>query len=205
MLGVAAGFAVTDWYAVAAQRRLLEYVCKPAAALGFLVTALALDPVFPDARAWFCIALVFCVAGDVFLMLPRDAFVLGLGSFLVAQLCFAVGFALHVEGAAELLLGLALVTVVAVPLSVRFVRALLADGRSSLVGPVLAYVAAIGAMVATAIGAGGVLAVTGATLFFLSDALIGETRFVRPRTWGPVAVIVSYHLALAALVSSLVR
>jgi uncharacterized membrane protein YhhN len=137
-------------------------------------------------------------------MLPRDAFVPGLASFLVAQVCFAVGFALHLEDTGALLLGIALVTAVAVPLLVRFLRALLANGRSSLVGPVLAYVAAIGAMVATAIGAGGALAVTGATLFFLSDALIGETRFVRPRTWGPIAVIVSYHLALAGLVSSLV-
>jgi len=204
MLGVAGGFAVTDWYAVAAHRRSLEYVCKPAAALGFLATALALDPTFTDTRTWFSVALVFCVAGDVFLMLPRDAFVPGLAAFLVAQICFAVGFALHLEGAAELLLGVALVTVVAVPLSVRFLRALVADGRNSLVGPVLAYVAAIGAMVATAIGTGSALAVTGATLFFLSDALIGETRFVRPRTWGPVAVIVTYHVALAGLVTSLV-
>ena len=37
----------------------------------------------------------------------------------------------------------------------------------------------------------------------VADALIAETRFVRPRAWGPVAVIVLYHLALAALVLSL--
>jgi uncharacterized membrane protein YhhN len=115
-----------------------------------------------------------------------------------------VGFALHLESAGALLLGVALVIVAAVPLSVRFLRALLAGGHGSLVGPVVAYVAAIGAMVATAVGAGGVLAITGAVLFFGSDALIGETRFVRARAWGPETVIVSYHLALVGLVSSLV-
>ncbi len=179
-------------------------MCKPAAALAFLATAIALDPVHADTRAWFCVALVFCVAGDVFLMLPRDAFVPGLASFLVAQLCFAVGFALHIDSAGELVLGIAVVALVAIPLSVRFLRALRAVGRSSLIAPVLAYVGAIGAMVATGIAAGGALAITGAALFFASDALIGETRFVRPRAWGPVAVIVTYHLALAGLVSSLV-
>ena len=60
-------------------------------------------------------------------------------------------------------------------------------------------------MLATAIGAGGAAAIAGAGLFFVSDAVIGETRFVRPRPWGPVAVIVTYHLALAGLVFSLVR
>ena len=41
-------------------------------------------------------------------------------------------------------------------------------------------------------------------LFLGSDALIAETRFVAPRAWGPVAVMVTYHLALAGLVLSLV-
>lgn len=206
MLGVAGLFAVADWFAVATQRGALEHLCKPAAALAFLATAVALDPVHTDTRTWFCVALVFCVAGDVFLMLPRDAFVLGLASFLVAQLCFAVGFALHIESAGELVLGVVVVAVVAVPLSIRFLRALRVVGRGSLVGPVLAYVGAIGAMVATGIAAGGAFAIAGAALFFASDALIGETRFVRYRAWcSGVEVIVTYHLALAGLVFSLVR
>lgn len=93
---------------------------------------------------------------------------------------------------------------IAALLATRFLRALVRDERRSLVVPVLAYVAAIGAMVATAIGAGGGAAIAGAALFFVSDALIGETRFVHPRPWGPLAVIVTYHLALAGLVFSLV-
>ncbi len=127
-----------------------------------------------DARVWFFVALGFCVVGDVFLMLPRDAFVPGL----------AVAAAL---------------------LASRFLRALLRHGQRSLVVPVVAYIVAIGTMLATAIGAGGAVGVAGAGLFFVSDAVIAETRFVRPRAWGPLVVIVSYHLALAGLVFSLVR
>ena len=78
-------------------------------------------------------------------------------------------------------------------------------GRGSLVVPVVAYIVAIGTMVATAIGAGGGFGIAGAGLFFVSDALIAETRFVRPRARGPLAVMVTYHLALAGLVLSLVR
>ena len=71
--------------------------------------------------------------------------------------------------------------------------------------PVVAYIVAIGTMLATAIGAGGAVGIAGAGLFFVSDAVIAETRFVRARAWGPLVVIVSYHLALAGLVFSLVR
>ena len=95
-----------------------------------------------DTRIWFCVALVFCVVGDVFLMLPRDAFVPGLASFLVAQLCFAVGFALHLASGAGSRSAIVLVAVVlAALLAIRFLRALLRDGRRSLVVPVLAYIA----------------------------------------------------------------
>src|SRR4051794_41583322 len=59
-----------------------------------IVVALALDPVAgADARrGWFVAALVFSLAGDVFLMLPRDLFVAGLSAFLVAHLCYIAGF-----------------------------------------------------------------------------------------------------------------
>jgi len=202
--GIAAGFAVLDWYAVVTERRVLEYVAKPSAALAFLATAIALDPVHPDTRVWFCVALAWCVAGDVFLMLPRDAFVPGLASFLVAQLCFAVGFALQARSATSVAVGVAVVAVVALPIASRFVRALTAEGHRSLVPPVIAYVTAIGAMVATAVASGNAVAVVGAGLFLVSDALIGETRFVRARPGAPLAIIVTYHLALAGLVFSLV-
>jgi hypothetical protein len=38
----------------------------------------------------------------------------------------------------------------------------------------------------------------------MSDSLIGWTRFVRAHSWGPLAIIVTYHLGQAALVVSLV-
>ena len=197
------GFAVVDWSAVARQRRRLEYVCKPAAALALLATAIALDPTHPTTRVWFCVALAFGALGDVFLMLPRDAFVPGLASFLVAQLCITVGNALIVTSWVALIVAAVIVSLVAVPLAVRYLRALARADANGLVLPVLAYIGAITAMVVTAAASGVVLAAVGAALFFASDALIAETRFVGPRRGAPVAIMVTYHLALAALVLSL--
>ena len=135
-------------------------------------------------------------------MLPRDAFIPGLAAFLVAQLCFTVGFAFGVDPGV-LAVGVVVVLALTVPLATRFVHALRGRGDDALVAPVLAYVCAIGAMVATAIGTTMVMGAVGAGLFYASDALIAETRFVRPRPWGKLGVIVTYHLALAALVGSL--
>jgi uncharacterized membrane protein YhhN len=203
LFGVAFAFAIVDWYAVATSREPVEYVCKPAAALVFLACVLALDPTFTDVRAWFAVALVCCAMGDTFLMLPRNAFVPGLAAFLVAQVCFTVGFALTHPDLTDLAIGIVVMLAVAVPLAVRTARALQRAGRDGLVAPVLAYVGAISAMVATAIGSGIAAGIVGAALFFASDALIAEQRFVRPRAWGPVAIIVTYHLALGGLVLSL--
>jgi uncharacterized membrane protein YhhN len=65
--------------------------------------------------------------------------------------------------------------------------------------------AVIAAMVTCALASGIVLAGVGAVLFMTSDALIAETRFVGPRRWAPLAIIVTYHLGQAGLTLSLVR
>ena len=196
--------SVVDWWAVACVRHTVEYVAKPAATLLFLASALALDPANSDVRTWFCVALVLCVAGDVFLMLPVDAFVPGLGAFLVAQICFAIGFAHYGLSAGDLALGAGIVAVIAIPLATRFVRALVRRDQRVLVVPVLAYVAALAAMVTTAVAGANGWGIAGALLFLSSDSLIGEQRFVAERAWMPVAIMVTYHAALALLVVSVV-
>jgi uncharacterized membrane protein YhhN len=50
-------------------------------------------------------------------------------------------------------------------------------------------------MVASAIGASNAYGIAGAVAFMVSDSLIAETRFVGPRPWGRVAIMVTYHLA----------
>ncbi len=209
MLVLTAAAALADWFAVATARRTLEYVAKPLTTAGLVALACTLAPVHADMRAAFVVALVLSLAGDVFLMLPGERwFPYGLGAFLLAHVAYVVGFAVGPGTGAELAVGAAVTLVVAVPLGVRLLGAV---RRTSpvLVGPVAAYVTVIAAMVASATGWGNAWAIVGAWLFFASDALIGETRFVRAgredSRAGGLAIIVTYHLGQAALVLSLVH
>ena len=200
LLGVALVLAALDWVAVARRILPLEYVCKPAAALAFLATAIALDPASSASRTWCCVALGLCVVGDVFLMLPRDRFLPGLVAFAAAQICFAVSFARQDPTGARLVIAVALVVPGVVILARRFVGALVGAGARSMVPAILLYVAVIAAMVVSAIAGGTAIGIIGAVLFLTSDSLIAEQRFVSPRSWQPLAIIVTYHLALAGLV-----
>jgi len=203
LLAVAAVAAVADWIAVVRAHKPLEYVAKPLATAALVGVAATLDPASSDQRIAFAVALVLSLMGDVALMLPADRFVAGLGSFLLAHVAYIVGFAVVGASTGDYLIGAAIVLVPAVPLAARYVRALARAGRRELLVPVVLYIGAIAVMVASAIAAGNALAIIGATLFFASDALIAETRFVGPRRWGRVAIMVTYHLAQVALVCSL--
>ena len=106
--------------------------------------------------------------------------------------------------AGDLALGAGIVAVIAIPLATRFVRALVRRDQRVLVVPVLAYVAALAAMVTTAVAGANGWGIAGALFFLSSDSLIGEQRFVAERAWMPVAIMVTYHAALALLVVSVV-
>jgi len=201
LLAIAALFAVGNWVAVARGSTLLMYVCKPATLVFLIAVAVAVDPVHGDERTWFVIALVLSLLGDIFLMLPQDRFVFGLASFLLGHIAYTVGLNLHTDGLWLLAIP---VVIIAALLAVRLVRGIRTSGQAELLGPVIAYVVVIAAMGASAVASGNAVAAVGALLFMASDSLIGETRFVQPRAWGGVAIMVTYHLGQAGLVLSLV-
>jgi uncharacterized membrane protein YhhN len=200
LLAVTAAFALGNWLAVALGRKPIEYVTKPATLAALIAVAAVLDPTHEDTRAWFVVALAFSLAGDVFLMIPRNLFVFGLGSFLVGHVAYTVGLNLHTEG--EWLYAVPVVILVAL-LAVRLVQGIRAGETPGLVGPVVAYVVVIAAMGCSAVASGNAVAAAGALLFMLSDSLIGETRFVRPHVGAGVAIMVTYHVGQALLVLSL--
>ena len=193
-----------DWVAVARGNKTLEYVCKPAVMIALVGVALTLDPTHADRRDWVIFALVLSMAGDVFLMLPRDLFVAGLASFLLAHLAYVVGFRVHGGSAAAWALAAAGVLAVDVVLARPVLSAVRRRHRELFV-PVVVYVVVISTMVSAALATGIGLAIAGAVLFFASDTLIAWNRFVAPRPWMPLAIIVTYHLGQAGLVLSLAR
>jgi uncharacterized membrane protein YhhN len=203
LLSLAVVMAVVDWVAVARDHSVLEYVSKPAATMAFLATALTVDVNHDVPWAFMIAALVLCVLGDVFLMLPTNAFVPGLASFAVAQLLFAIGFATGETSAVRWIVAAVVAIPVASVLARRFVGAIRSGGHTELVVPVSVYVVVITTMAVAAVASGSWVSVAGAAIFMLSDALIAETRFVKARPWQPVGIMVTYHLALGGLVLGL--
>ena len=179
-------------------------MCKPLTMVLLIGAALALDPTDPTVRTWFVVALVLSLVGDVFLMLPKDLFVFGLGAFLLGHIAYIVG--MHVEGVdgPRFLVGIVIVMAVLAVLGTAILRGVRAGPDPGLAGPVVAYMFVISAMVASAIGVGNVAAIVGASLFYVSDALIAWNRFVRETPHAHVSIMVTYHLAQIGLVLSLV-
>jgi uncharacterized membrane protein YhhN len=203
LLGLAAPFAVANWISRWRDDRRLEYVTKPTVTLLLLAVALTLDPVDPGQRAWFVAGLALSLAGDVFLMLPREQFVAGLASFLLAHVAYIVGFALRGIDGLAFAVGAGLVLLLTLPVGRRVVAALPASGSERFAGPIIVYMAVIGGMLACAIGTGSAWGIAGAALFLASDSVLAWNKFVRPLPFGRPAVMVTYHLAQTALVVSL--
>jgi alkenylglycerophosphocholine/alkenylglycerophosphoethanolamine hydrolase len=204
MLTLAALAAAVDWFAVGSGMRGLEYVAKPLTLVALIGAAASLDVSDGPVQGAFVVALVFSLIGDVLLMVPGESwFVFGLGSFLAAHVAYIVAFWLVGVSVFPLLIGVVVVAVAVVVLGRRIVSGVAAGPEPELVVPVAVYIGAISLMVASAIGTTGALAIIGASLFYVSDALIAWTRFIKDLKWGRLAVIMTYHLAQFALVLSL--
>lgn len=193
--------AATDHRAVATRTKPVEYVAKPLAMVWLALFVVAAEPSRPEAVGWWVAAIALSLAGDVFLMLPRDLFVFGLGSFLLAHLAYVGGFSSAGLAASVWIPALVLIPVAGVLLATM----MRGPGmKPALKGPVTAYVGVIVVMVACAWASGSWWAAIGATLFMASDALIGWRRFVADRSWMAVTIIVTYHLGQLGLALYLV-
>lgn len=220
MLGfvlVPLALAAGNWYAVVAGRRKLEYVFKPAALIAAIAWAVWLAAARPAGWGWlapfFVTALVLSLAGDVLLMLPdRSRFFLpGLVFFLLAHLCYVIGFNGTLPPPAALVL-LVPVGVLWVLLFRGIAAGLRRGGNAQMLGAAAAYSAALGLMLFSAWATlfraewnltAQVLAIAGGTLFFVSDTMLAWNRFVRPWPQSHVQVMVTYHLGqfcLAAVI-----
>ena len=204
LIGLTLVVALCDWIAVGTATRRAEYFFKPLTMVPLILAAIALDPADEAMRWWFVAALVFSLAGDVFLMLPNDdLFVFGLGSFLIGHIAYIIGLASGGQNAIALALGVVAVAACLAVVGPRIVvGARETDQRLAI--PVLAYMLVISAMVALAVGSTVAAAIVGAGLFYVSDATIGWTRFIDDFKGGRLVIVTTYHLGQVFLVLSLV-
>jgi len=177
--------------------RRLVYAFKPLTTTLLLALALALRPGASGRyQAAVAVGLALSLAGDVFLMLPRDRFVAGLASFLAAHLAYVVAFSTEIGlGAAPLLL-------VPAALPGAVVLALLWPTLGRLRAPVAIYVATITVMAWQAAArawtlrtGAAALALLGAACFVASDAMLALDRFRAPFRSARALVMATYVTA----------
>jgi uncharacterized membrane protein YhhN len=194
--------AAADWWSRWKDDDRIERFAKPLATIG--VIGLALVSGAPQEQvAVAVVALVLCLAGDVFLMPAIDRFVFGLASFLLGHLVFIILFIQYglesapLAGIALVLAGLLIASVGQV--IVRGAR----QKDPGLRTPVLAYLCVISSMAAFGWATGLPWVIAGTTLFVVSDSILGWGQFVHRKGWMPVAIMVTYHGAIGALALSL--
>jgi uncharacterized membrane protein YhhN len=155
----------------------LQPVAKALTAV--LLAAAALGHRIPRERRWLVAALVFSATGDFLLALPwwEPSFILGLGAFLVAHLCFLAALVPFATRTPPRVAVTVVVCVACVTLLVWFWPRLIAAGMAI---PVIVYMVVLAAMVSTALLADLPTPWTalGAVCFAVSDGMIGIGKFV---------------------------
>lgn len=204
LIALTVAVAAADWWAVATDRRPVEYVLKPATMVVLIAAALVLpEPVSDGARSFMVAGLVFSLAGDVFLMLDEKLFIGGLVSFLFGHVMYVVGLVRFGEVTPVLLfVGVALVLVASAVVGSRVLRGA-GEHDARLTGPVAVYLSVISLMVVTAFGTAVPVAIVGAVLFYASDGVLGWNKFVEPVPHGRLAIMTTYHLGQIGLVLAL--
>lgn len=209
LLGLSFLIAFINWIAVARGIKKLEYVTKP----GVMITILAWlwqIGAFSGEMLWFSLGIFFSLAGDIFLVLPREQFILGLISFLIAHICYVVGLnTLHPPFyAADIALFL-LVALTGVQIYTHIAVGLKSTSDSKLIIAVLIYSVVISLMVISALftlvrpnweALPSLIICAGALCFFISDILQALNRFVKRLRYSNLFGIISYHLGQILIV-----
>jgi uncharacterized membrane protein YhhN len=197
---VTAVAALANWWSRVRHESRVELLSKPLATAGAIaIAATAGGP--GRATALAIVALALCLIGDVALLPAVDRFIVGLAAFLLGHVAFiamfaALGFDRWSLGG----IGLAGCALALGTVAVPIMRG--ASGKGLGV-PVRFYFAVISAMCILGWATGNWLVMLGATAFIISDTILGWGQFVRERNWMHLAIMVTYHIAIASLALSL--
>ncbi|HEY9174021.1 MAG TPA: lysoplasmalogenase [Verrucomicrobiae bacterium] len=176
----------------------LGYVFMPLTTTLILLLAVTATAAGASRYKWSIVAGLVCsLAGDVFLMLPRDLFLAGLSAFLMAHLCYLMAFTSDSRLAAKPLAFLLWGAV-----GVCVVVGLWSRIPPALQWPVALYAVAILCMAAQAASRAltlrslpATLAAAGATLFVASDVLLAVRKFAGELPASRLLVLGTYFSA----------
>ncbi len=157
---------------------------KPLLSALFVAVALAGPRADPSYSGLIRVGLLFCLAGDVFLIFSssRRLFLAGVASFLIAHILYVAAFSTVSQPGVVTWI----VSACAVALSGAFFL-WLRPHLGTMLFPILAYIVVITAMVVSAASLwespsrdlfGRALAFAGALFFYCSDLFVARQRFV---------------------------
>jgi uncharacterized membrane protein YhhN len=173
---------------------------KPFLSTLFVMTALVGPHANPKYFIPVLAGLLFCMAGDVFLIFfsSKKLFVAGLASFLTGHVLYSIAFFTMTSPGILALIVTALCLVIS-----GSVFAWLKPHLGAMLVPVVAYISVITVMVVGAASlmgneqlsfAGRTLAFSGATLFYVSDIFVARHRFVKKEYMNRLAGLPLYYM-----------
>ena len=182
-----------------------RYLFKPLTTALILMLALILpEPVSSPYRILIALGILFSLGGDVFLMAPRDMFVWGLASFLVAHLLYIAAYVSRGGFQMHWMILLPFALYVAIFLSI------LLPYAGAVKAPVILY-----AIVLTMMGwqatelwwalrdGSALLAMIGALLFIASDSILALDKFRTPIRQRDLLIMSTYYAALLGIAWSI--
>ena len=211
---VAVLFALLDWASTWNGWKKRLYIAKPATMI-FLIAWSVQVTGWKGDMLWFGVALVLCLLGDIALMLNPRYFILGGAAFLFAHIAYLVGFnqtpaptTLWVMMVA-VLVGITAARVfqrirpgiMRVPRGKKFLTALSLYGISLTL---MLLSALLTLFKQDWLQLPAFLAAAGAMLFFISDTLLVQDRFVRKIPHAQSYVHLTYHLAQFGIITGAV-
>lgn len=194
--------AVTDWTCVWSERRRLHYLTKPLVMVGLMVLVGLLGDGEPAAW-WLAVALFFGMLGDISMIgSSTRRFLGGVTLFFVGHLAYAAAFlALGLDAPAWSWAGVAVAVVLGIPMG-RVLRGARLMGGRPMMAALAAYSLVIATMLVLGWLTGSVWIAAGATIFVVSDTLIGlnlaEHGNEPPRLTN-VEIMVTYHVGQALI------
>lgn len=202
---VVAAAALADWWAVGGRHRRAEIVLKPLTMAALVGVAATIGDAPGDVRGWLVFGAGMGFVGDVALLVDSQAaFLIGLGAFAVGHIGYTLA-AVFVDARVGWMVPGAVL--MASLLGYRFASHTVAGARRqggrAMEIAVWCYAAVIALMVVSAWGTALALAAAGATLFAVSDWILGYQRFVAPLPGRRLSVMIPYHVGQTMLIVGL--
>ena len=102
-------FAILEWVAEVRSNQMGIFWTKPTMMILLITWVVVSGDPLSLPFGWFVIGLIFCLGGDIFLMLPAERFFLpGLISFLLGHIAYILGFGQVIPALESITSGVAL-------------------------------------------------------------------------------------------------